>query len=63
MEKEFWSVEHKDNGYADDMFNGTFQECVAFAKENNFSPEDFQLCKRTEDDDFCIGLVKGTEID
>ena len=33
---KIWSVEHNANSWDDDMFNGTFDECVEYCKENNY---------------------------
>ncbi len=31
-----WSVEHEANSWDDDMFNGTFDECVGYCKEHSY---------------------------
>ena len=61
-ENTFWSIRHADWGYADDHFNGTYKECVSYAKKNKFHPEDFYLVERTKADDFAINMVKGTDL-
>lgn len=58
----FWSVECEANGYADDTFCGTFEECVDYCKE--IPAEEFQIVKLAEETmDFAYEIVQGTEID
>ena len=38
--KTIYSVEIKDTMYADDIFNGSFEECVEYIKENEYTKED-----------------------
>lgn len=62
MGKEFWSVRHKYNSYADDLFNGTYDECVSYVESKNFIPSEFNLVKRTEEDDYALDMVEGVNI-
>ena len=34
--KETWSVELEANSWSDDLFNGTFDECVDYCKNNDY---------------------------
>ena len=38
--KTTYSVEIKDTMYTDDIFNGSFEECVEYIKENEYTKED-----------------------
>ena len=38
--KTIYSVEIKDTMYTDDIFNGSFEECVEYIKENEYTKED-----------------------
>lgn len=58
----FWSVRSESNSYADDEYNGTFDECVEYAKENKLNPIKFNLVKRMNGDDYAIDAVNGTEV-
>lgn len=31
-----WSVEHEANSWNDDMFNGTYSECVEYCKKHDY---------------------------
>lgn len=51
-----WSVEHSANSWDDDMFNGTFDECVEYCKERDYKI-DGKECRLTEielDDSGCV---------
>lgn len=34
--RETWSVELEANSWNDDLFNGTFDECVDYCKNNDY---------------------------
>lgn len=34
--REAWSVELEANSWSDDLFNGSFDECVEYCKKNNY---------------------------
>ena len=38
--KTIYSVEIKDTMYTDDIFNGSFEECVDYINENEYTKED-----------------------
>ena len=38
--KTTYSVEIKDTMYTDDIFNGSFEECVEYINENEYTKED-----------------------
>lgn len=42
-----WSVEHEANSWNDDMFNGTFGECVEYCKEHGYKI-DGEECRLAE---------------
>ncbi|MCM1039842.1 MAG: hypothetical protein NC434_11010 [Ruminococcus sp.] len=31
-----WSVEHEANSWNDDLFNGTYDECIAYCNEKGY---------------------------
>lgn len=31
-----WSVEHEANSWNDDMFNGTYEECIAYCQDREY---------------------------
>ena len=51
--KTTYSVEIKDTMYTDDIFNGSFEECVEYIKENEYTREenDVRIAKILVDDD------------
>ena len=51
--KTIYSVEIKDTMYTDDIFNGSFEECVEYIKENEYTKEenDVRIAKILVDDD------------
>ena len=51
-----WSVEHEANSWNDDMFNGTFDECVKYCKENNYKIDgvEFRLAEVETDETGCV---------
>ena len=53
MRKIFWSVELEVSLWTDDTFNGTFEECVKYCKENDYKIDgkDARLCKILVDDE------------
>ena len=32
-----WSVELKDNSWNDDTFNGTYEECIKYCEDNDYT--------------------------
>lgn len=48
-----YSVEIEQGSYADDIFNGTFEECVQYCKDNDYTREanDVRIAKILVDDD------------
>lgn len=51
--KTIYSVETKDTMYTDDIFNGSFEECVEYINENEYTKEenDVRIAKVIIDDD------------
>ena len=50
--KTIYSVEIKDTMYADDIFNGSFEECVEYIKEKGYTKEnDVRIAKIIVDED------------
>ena len=51
--KTTYSVEIKDTMYTDDIFNGSFEECVEYIKENEYTKEenDVKIAKVIIDED------------
>jgi len=37
--KTTYSVETEPSSYMDDLFNGTFEECIEYCKEHDYTPE------------------------
>lgn len=37
MREEMWSVELEGNSWNDDTFNGTYEECVDYCKEYDYT--------------------------
>ena len=64
--KKIWSLQHDGNSYNDDCFNGTFEECVEYAKKLELEPEQYQVALIEIDEDGIVTytheVVKGTEI-
>lgn len=59
MRKEMWSVQVEANGFEDDLFNGTFEECKEYAEMHNYSldGEDARLAKLLIEDDIVIEVL------
>ena len=51
--KTIYSVEIKDTMYTDDIFNGSFEECVEYINENEYTKEenDVRIAKIIVDED------------
>lgn len=52
-----WSVEHEANSWSDDMFNGTYDECIAYCQEKDYKIDGVE-CRLAEievDED--VGVV------
>lgn len=51
--KTIYSVEIKDTMYTDDIFNGSFEECVEYINENEYTKEenDVRIAKVLVDED------------
>ena len=51
--KTIYSVEIKDTMYTDDIFNGSFEECVEYINENEYTKEenDARIAKVIIDED------------
>lgn len=51
--KTIYSVEIKDAMYTDDIFNGSFEECVEYINENEYTKEenDVRIAKVIIDED------------
>ena len=51
--KTIYSVEIKDTMYTDDIFNGSFEECVEYINENEYTKEenDVRIAKVIIDED------------
>lgn len=54
--RETYSVEIEQNSYMDDLFNGTYEECVEYITENGYSREenDVRIAKIAVDEDECV---------
>ena len=54
--KKFYSVEIEQNGYEDDLFNGTFEECVEYINEHEYTREenDVRIAHVVEDGDHIV---------
>lgn len=58
-----YSVEIEPNGYEDDLFNGTFEECVEYCKENDYTQEnsDARIAEIEVDKDgsctYCYSII------
>lgn len=55
MRKEIWSVELEANLWADDIFNGTYEECVEWCRKNGYKidGEEARLARLLAGDD-CV---------
>lgn len=42
-----WSVELEANSWDDDLFNGTFEECVQYCKDNDYKIDGIE-CRLAE---------------
>ena len=51
--KIYYSVEIEQNSYEDDLFNGTFEECVEYVTEHEYTAEDndVRIAEITDDGD------------
>ena len=49
-----YSVELEATGYADDTFNGTYEECVEYMQEYGYTAEDGRIAKILVDEDGCM---------
>ena len=50
-----WSVELECAGYTDDIFNGTYKECIEYCRKNEYEiGSDARLAKILVDDDGCV---------
>lgn len=51
--KTIYSVEIKDTMYTDDIFNGSFEECVEYINKNEYTKEknDVRIAKVIVDED------------
>lgn len=51
--KIYYSVEIEQNSYEDDLFNGTFEECVEYIAEHEYTVEDndVRIAEITDDGD------------
>lgn len=51
-----YSVEIKQNSYNDDLFNGTYQQCVDYINKNNYTREenDARIAKIELDEKGCV---------
>ena len=55
MTNRIYSVEIEQNNYNDDLFNGTFEECVAYCKEHNYTRENSDVrIAEIEVEDGCV---------
>ena len=54
--KTIWSVELEGNMWNDDSFNGTFEECIEYCKENNYKIDgkEARLAEIVVDDKNCV---------
>ncbi len=51
-----WSVEHEANSWNDDMFSGTYDECVKYCKEHHYKVNGIE-CRLAEievDESGCV---------
>ena len=51
--KIYYSVQIEQNSYEDDLFNGTFEECVEYIAEHEYTVEDndVRIAEITDDGD------------
>lgn len=54
--KTLWSVELEANSWEDDLFNGTFDECVKYCEEYDYTIDgkEARLVKILVDEDGCV---------
>lgn len=58
-----YSVEIEQNGYEDDLFNGTFEECVEYCKKHDYTREnsDVRIAEIEVDEDgywtYCYEII------
>lgn len=54
--REIYSVEIEQNSYMDDLFNGTYDECVDYIEKNEYTREenDVRIAKIAIDEDGCV---------
>lgn len=50
-----WSVQHEGNSWNDDMFNGTYEECVEYCKDHDYKIDgvECQLAEIEVDESGC----------
>ena len=53
---KIWSVELECNSWNNDTFNGTFEECVGYCKENDYviDGKSTRLAEIEVDEDGCL---------
>lgn len=51
MTKMLWSVELESTGYTDDTFNGTYDECVGYCRENDYHQDEARMAQIEVDED------------
>lgn len=51
-----YSVEIEPNGYEDDLFNGTFEECVEYCKKHDYTKKNSgaRIAEIEVDKDGCV---------
>ena len=49
--REYYSVELEATGFADDTFEGTYEECVEYLKDNKYTQKDGRIVKLVDDGD------------
>ena len=55
MTNRIYSVEIKENNYNDDLFNGTFEECVDYIERNGYTRENSDVrIAEIEVEDGCV---------
>lgn len=58
MTRTTYSVEIEANDYNDDLFNGTFEECIEYCRQHDYTPENdgARIAKILVDEDECVVL-------
>lgn len=55
MMKKMWSVELESSYYTDDIFNGSFEECVEYCKDHNYEiGTEARIAEILVDEDGCV---------